>query len=340
MRHAKLVYTNPLLSMMVLSAVLIGGALGQQPTTQATTAPHTQRSIEFQPGVRINWSKRQVEIDATVNLRKGAIELFACSPGAREHEAIVRIEARPTHLFQALGLVGLTPGHPIRYNEKTNQIEPATGEPVEIDIRYKREGQTRVEPIEAWMLNARQRRPIGRLSWIFTGSVSDGEGGVAADFEGTVIALVDFGSSLIGLPDRHSDSNEQLWLVPNTAAIPPISTPCELLVRLGPVRLRLERDGMIWVLGRWITQDDLPGLIDKLRRDRPDCSFVVSADPACSPDKARVLLRRLKQLGIKDDNLRFIPQPTSQSASKTTPDKPHDLPSSVQPSIHQRDDAP
>ena len=319
-------------------------ALGQLPTTQPTTTPHAPRVVEFQPGVRINWSKRQVEVDATVNLRKGAIELFACSPGAREHEAIVRIEARPTHLFQALGLVGLTPGHPIRYNEKTNQIEPANGEPVEIDIRYEQDSQTHVKPIETWMLDARQRKPIERLSWIFTGSVANDEGGVAADFEGTVIALVDFGSSLIGLPERHSDSNEQLWLVPNTAAIPPISTPCELLFRLGPIRLRLERDGTIWVLGRWITQNDLPGLIDKLQQDRPDGRFAVSADPSGPPERTRDLVRRLRQLGIKEDHIRRVRPPTTQPSGHTgpaaTPDKPRGSRPSVQPSTHPSDDAP
>lgn len=315
-------------------------ALGQLPTTQSTTAPTAQRIVELQPGVRINWPERQVEVDATVNLRKGAIELFACSPGAREHEAIVRIEARPTHLFQALGLVGLTPGHPIRYNEKTNQIEPAIGDPVEIDIRYKHEGQTRVEPIEAWMLDARQRRSIGRLSWIFTGSVSDGEGGIVTDFEGTVISLVDFGSSLIGLPERHSDSNEQLWLVPNTAALPPIGTSCELLFRLGPTRLRLEPDGTIWVLGRWISRDDLAGLIARIRRDRPDSTFVVSTNAACSADKTRALVRRLKQLGITEDRIRLSRPPASRPAGTTTPDKAEDSSPALPPCTGTSNQAP
>jgi hypothetical protein len=304
-------------------------AIGQTPTTKPTTAPAVH-IIEFQPGVRINWTKRQVEVDATVNMQKGAIELFACSPGAREHEAIVRIDAKPAHLFQALGLIGITPGHPIRYNEETEKIEPAAGDPVEIDVRFNERGRTRTEPIEAWMLDARQRQPIDRLSWIFTGSISDGQGNIAADFEGTVIALVDFGTSLIGLPDRHSDSNEQLWLVPNTAAIPGIGTKCELLFRLGPIRLRLEPDSTIWVLGQWVTQNDLPKLVGKLREDLPRCDFIVSAHSQCKPDKFNHFKQQFTKLRIP--NVTFVSceppasQPQTPPSASSRPDNSHKTP--------------
>jgi hypothetical protein len=305
-------------------------AIGQTPRSQPATSPAPSRIVEFQPGVRINWPKRQIEVDATVNMRKGPIELFACSPGAREHEAIVRIEARPTHLFQALGLIGITPGHPLRYNEETDKFEPASGDPVDITIRYPDDGRTRVEPIEAWMLEARQRQPIDRLSWIFTGSISDGQGNIAADFEGTVIALVDFGTSLIGLPDRHSDSNDQLWLAPNTAAIPPLGTECELLFRLGPVRLRLEPDGTVWVLGQWVTQDDLPKLLERLRANIPRSRFLFTANSQCKSDEFDRFVERIKKLRIP--NVTFVPcepgtsQPATAPGARPRPDKSETIP--------------
>src|SRR5690606_38100667 len=119
-----------------------------------------------QPGIRFDWSRREVLADATVVLREGLIELFACSPRQREHEAIVRMEARPLHLYQALGLIGIRPGHPIRFNEQ-DEIETATGDAVEIEIRYEREGRTVQEPIEHWMRFQNTDRSPGRLPWIF-----------------------------------------------------------------------------------------------------------------------------------------------------------------------------
>ena len=74
---------------------------------------------QYQPGIRIDWQHYEVQADAAVVLRNGLIELFACSPRSREYESIVRIDARPLYLYQALGLIGLTPGHPIRFKPGT-----------------------------------------------------------------------------------------------------------------------------------------------------------------------------------------------------------------------------
>ena len=70
------------------------------------------RIVDFQPGIRIDFAKKHVEVAARVVLREGVLELFACSRGTREHESVVAIASRPLHVFEALGLIGLTPGTP------------------------------------------------------------------------------------------------------------------------------------------------------------------------------------------------------------------------------------
>ena len=187
-------------------------------------------------------------MDARVTLREGLIELFACAPQMREHESIVRIEARPVFLWQALGLIGISPGHPVLYDEETGREVPAEGDPVEIDVCYTSSERVRTVPIESWMERS-DGKPIGRLPWVFAGSIELEDDSIAADYEGTVVAVVNFGSALVALPELHSDRNEELWLRPATAAIPPIGTRCTLLFRPGPVEISLDATGRLRVGG-------------------------------------------------------------------------------------------
>ncbi len=269
-------------------------AAGSPPPT--TSAPGQPRIVPYQEGIRIDWTHQQIEVDARVILREGLIELFACSPQIREHESIVRIEARPLHLFQALGLIGLTPGHPVLYDDESGRRAPATGDPVEIEVRYAEAGQTRTVPIETWMQRS-DGQPIERLQWVFAGSVELEDDSIAADYEGTVVAVVDFGSALVALPERHSNSNAELWLKPATAAIPPVGTPCTLIFRAGPVEIDLDADGRLHVGGRRTALAEAARRIRELagREDPPQLR--VSVDPACPESEVCALRHLLEGFG-------------------------------------------
>ena len=49
--------------------------------------------------------------------------------------------ARPLHIFQAMGLIGLEPGSPVGYDEKRNQLIPPKGAPLDISVRYGKAGK-------------------------------------------------------------------------------------------------------------------------------------------------------------------------------------------------------
>ena len=53
-----------------------------------------------------------------VVLRRGALELFCCLKGTKEHESIVAVDARAQDVHAALLLVGAEPGSPCRYDPK------------------------------------------------------------------------------------------------------------------------------------------------------------------------------------------------------------------------------
>jgi hypothetical protein len=278
---------------------------------------------EFQPGVRIDWAAREVRVKATVILRQGDIELFACSPKLREHEAIVRIEARPLHVYLAMGLIGLTPGEPPAYDPDTRTGTPAHGASLEIMIRHGAPGAEQSEPIEQWMQHARTGEPLEPQDWIFAGSrmLASAESeedaaasGIAADVEGTVIALVDFPSSLIALPEHRSDSNESLWLRPRTERIPPVNSACELIIRHGPIRLRLTGSGEIALGGHKLTLDQVSGEIRKVLKEWPAQQIRIGIDPACPAGPIEELRRALKSLDLPREQVRWPPRPADEQA--------------------------
>ncbi len=229
-------------------AVLPGhsAAIRPEPTSRPATRP-TTRTAAFQPGVWINWPDRQVQIDATVVMRDGALELFACSPNTREYESILRVNARPWHIYQAMGLIGLRPGAPLGWDEQAQRVIPPTGETVDLFVRYtlgKQTGPRRPGPsplatrpssrtvnVCDWMWDENAKRPMARRSWVFAGSIRFDDGTFAADVEGTVVAVVDFASALMALAESHTADNAALWLRPNTDQIPPVGTSCTLIIR-------------------------------------------------------------------------------------------------------------
>lgn len=214
----------------------------------------------FAPGVRIDWAKGEVEVDAKVVFRSGPLELIACSPRTREHESILAISVRPMLVFQAMGLVGLEPGSPVRYDEKTERFKPATGQRLDINVRFADATGERTIPIRRWLVDVSTDKPPEGIEWVFAGSHTDDKGRFSADLDGTILCVVDFDSALIALAVLHTADNAQLWLRANTPEIPPIGTKCTLLIRAkttDPIEVTVATDGKIFRANQEITVDEI-----------------------------------------------------------------------------------
>ncbi len=214
---------------LLIGIMLLGAALS------GCAAPSSAglRVVDFAPGLRIDYRVPQVEVDCEVILREGELELFAYSksPTPKEHETILRTHVSAESIYQALGLIGLRPGHTAKYFFETKTTRMPSGDPVDVLVRYQ-SGGTRVEQSACdWMLDVARGSTMERSAWLFTGSERMEDGAFAANVEGTVVTVVDFPSSLLGLPSSHSDSDSELWLRANTEAIPPIGTPVQLVLR-------------------------------------------------------------------------------------------------------------
>ncbi len=219
---------------------VIGGlatTVGCTPHSDAKVAEShstaTGKMVDYGPGLKIDYRVPQVEIDSEVVLRKGALELFAYSRAQvpKEHETIVRTDVSCERIYQALGLIGLSPGRPMRYDEKTKKVELPSGDPVDVFVRCEGGGKNREQSACDWMMDAAKKSPMRRTPWLFTGSRREDDGTFAANIEGTLVTVVDFPSSLLGLPASHSESDSQLWLLANTDAIPPVGAKVTMILR-------------------------------------------------------------------------------------------------------------
>ena len=205
---------RPVCFSIALLAVATAAALAAPPASdRPTKKPSTKL---FAPGVSIDWSAGEVQVDASVVLRSGPLELIACSPQTREHESILVIPARPISVFQAMGLAGLEPGLPVRYDETTERFKPAVGQRLDIDVRFADGADERTMPIRRWLVDVSTDKPPEEIEWVFAGSHTDDKGRFAADMEGTILCVVDFESALIALEALHTADNAQLWLRANT----------------------------------------------------------------------------------------------------------------------------
>ncbi|MEM8783754.1 MAG: YdjY domain-containing protein [Planctomycetota bacterium] len=223
---------------------------GQPPTTDVPAAETADAADR--PGLTIDREAGFVELDATV-IGHGCewLELVACTPGSREHEALVTIDAKPSDLHLALLLLGLEAGKPqtgVR-GEDGWIILPPTG-PV-VDLHFvlpaaddaPAQAET-VAPVESWVFDraADAVLPDTPGGWIFTGSrlVRDRRDPESpevylADVNGTAVSLVHFGDETIGRDTAVTESDDGQNLAPHAEAMPPNGTKIRLRIsRMAP----------------------------------------------------------------------------------------------------------
>ncbi len=261
----------------------------------------------FAPGVRIDWQARAVEVEARVALRAGPLELLACSPQTREHESVLVVAARPMHIYQALGLIGLEPGHPIRYNEKTETTDPPTGQRLTLSVRFREGAKIRTHPVGELMRLVGREDPPPTLHWVFAGSRTFPSGRYGADADGTIACVVDFDTAVIALDTPHSADNQQLWLEANTPRIPPVGTPATLIISAfqqdGRLVATLDRDSRLQFEGRVVSPAELARRVRSGSAKGPPARLILRADAGVASAAAAAVVKALAAHGVAADRV-------------------------------------
>ncbi|MFH1745431.1 MAG: YdjY domain-containing protein [Planctomycetota bacterium] len=285
-----------------------------QPTSQPSSIPAGYKA--FQPGVWINWQQNTVAIQSHVVLRRGPLEFLACGAG-KEHESILRLEASATHIYMALGLIGLTPGHPPQWNERECRYDQPAGDLVDISVQWHSAGQWHSASTFDWLNDLEYARPPIARPWIFAGSLRLADGSLASDHSGVGLALVDFPDSLLALSSGHSSSVGDLWVTANTPAIPPTNTSVLLILRTAQPRVykvQLDFRGALYVDGRFTRIADFADLLKLARQTDPTYVQVVSVKHTLKSD-VQAIRNTLKKFGVPAEAIKF--RPTSESPDIT-----------------------
>jgi len=216
------------------------------------------------PGVAIDFDNHVVDVQATVCLNHGLLELIACTPDSKEHESIVTIGAVPMHVHAALLLAGANNGNPAMAQaaneEQTRWIQlPPQGDPIAVSLVYTNaDGEEVDRPISDFIRRAEEEdlgldapqepaAPGDAIdegqdpaevfgTFVFAGSQvmedQDGNRHYLADYNGNVISISTFGDEVLCLPWIQTRENGELIWEADGDELPRVGTRVLLRLRL------------------------------------------------------------------------------------------------------------
>jgi len=239
----------------LLFAIAASSAIAQkaQPAPAAGEKSTTEEAIEKKlqlPGIKINLKERCVDVDASVCLDRGTLELVACTKNTKEHESIVAIEAKPIHIHTALLLLGAKEGNPAMRKQvgEGDQLRwvdiPPRGSEVVVSLVFKnKEGKQVERPIsdfikrseEGGTLEEERTKKFPTSTFLFAGShlheEADGVRQYLAGLSGNVISVATFGDEVMCLPDINGhEKGSLLWQIDATY-LPAIESKVTLRLR-------------------------------------------------------------------------------------------------------------
>lgn len=230
-----------------------------KPAPARKISPELRAAIEklVLPGVKINLDGWCVDVESRVCLKEGLLELIACTKDTKEHESIIMIEAKPSHVHTALLLLGAKPGSPamqrmIEGDSPRFISTPPHGGPVEVLLVLKdAEGREKEHPIRDFLIRANEDGSVvegeeveeveeaERFTsdpFVFAGSLLVGEGKgprqYLCDQSGNVISISTFGDELLCLPGFHENANGALMWQVNGEKLPEVGE--KIILRLRP----------------------------------------------------------------------------------------------------------
>jgi len=226
----------------MLGAWALPACSGEPPaaTGQTSVKPASRPVSKDPPGMKrlmpeydvwIDPKNKRVVLDGTVCLREGQLEMFACTKGTKEHEAIVAADTKAYAVHAALLAVGAQSGTPVQFQPT---YKPATGSEIEITVVWTdKGGAVHRDKAQDWIRNAKTGKAM-EFPWVFAGSgfwedEATKEKHYMAE-SGDFICISNFPTAMLDLPVESSQSNEELLYQAFTEHIPPLGTRVRLVL--------------------------------------------------------------------------------------------------------------
>lgn len=175
--------------------------------------------------------KHRVYVDGYVALRDGALEMFACPVGTKEHESLVALLARPSYVHAALLAADANPGTPAKFRP---QFEAPTGQVIRIWVCWYDENEEfQVADARQWVLDSKTQKALD-AEWVFAGSgfwkdPDSGKERYLAD-SGDMICVSNFASAMLDISMASSAETDLLQFEPMVNQIPERYTPIRLIM--------------------------------------------------------------------------------------------------------------
>jgi len=285
-----------------------------QPDRALPPLPPPAGAAAYQTGVWIDWNAPAVVLDGRVAQITAPLEFLACFPG-KEHESLVVIGARPTHVFQALGLIGLTHGAPGGFDQAGRRFQPPTGDLVDVSVEWDTDGRRLSNSIWDWTrLRTTGRTPRPR-PFVFGGSRPLGDGRLAADLSGAGLAVVDMPDALLGLTRSFGSQDADLWLHVDRSRVPRPGTPVRLTLKEAiarPIAARMDFRGSLYLNGELSDAAEVADAALTTRRLDPAALLTISVEVGLAADLRR-LRRQLVETGLPDTGFHVIEEPAARS---------------------------
>lgn len=206
-------------------------AAAEKSTGETAQAPEGLVKISKTNDVWIDTKRKAVVVDGQVCLREGALEMFACPKGTKEHESVVSLNCLAQEVHAALLAVGAKPGAPAVFDP---EYKPATGQIIDVYVLWKDEqGGKHQARAQDWVKSTRTGKPLA-YSWVFAGSGfwKDPETGkefYKAD-SGDLICVSNFPTATLDLPIPSSQANDDLMYQAFTDNVPPRGTKIRVVL--------------------------------------------------------------------------------------------------------------
>lgn len=252
------VFKHGLAAFFVLVVVLFSNVSGAaEPVTAESATQPIRKNVKL-PGLVVKFRERCVDVEATVCLDEGMLELIACTKGTKEHESIVVVHAKPMHIHTALLLLGTQSGNPAMRRPVgeggTRWVDiPPRGDPVDVYLALRnKQGKAVDHPISDFVArsdenpdvlvgeqdeHAREDDRENRFpkTFLFAGSILVGDGPgprtYLADQSGSVISIATFGDELLCLPGIHGMDNDSLIWQVDATKLPKVGSKVTLRLR-------------------------------------------------------------------------------------------------------------
>ena len=233
-------------------------ALAEEPKAEEAAKPQpvdvgTREELKL-PGLTVYTKEAYVDVESTICLTAGFLELIATTKDGKEHESIISIAAKPSHVHAALLLLRAQPGNPAMAKRLDDggwlDIAPRGAE-IGVSLVFDDEKGKQVErPISDFIMRGQEedsygpdavdlkpedRRRFPTNNFLFAGSQlykdDDGNAHYLSDGSGNVISLSTFGDELLCLPGKHSQENVALAWEIDPTHIPKLGTKVSLRLR-------------------------------------------------------------------------------------------------------------